>query len=90
MKFIDPTHPVYRPLWVRLVLVGGCVAWTAVEYYNGQQTWGLIFLVISSYAFAQLLLFYKPPEEQAEKPAEEKLAEEKPVEEKPAGDNREQ
>ena len=68
MKFIDPTHPVYRPLWVRLLIVGSCAAWTAVEYYNGQETWGLIFLIVSAYAFAQLILFYKPDE--ARKPEE--------------------
>ncbi|MDR6757615.1 hypothetical protein J2Y48_002912 [Mycoplana sp. BE70] len=74
MKFIDPAHPFYRPLWVRLLLVGLCAAWTAVEYYNGEQTWGLIFLVMTAYAFAQLLLFFKPataaetaPEEDGQK-----------------------
>ena len=60
MKFIDPDHPFYRPLWVRLLLVGLCAGWTAVEYYNGQHGWGLIFLIVTAYAFAQLLLFYKP------------------------------
>lgn len=60
MKLIDADHPFYRPLWVRLVLVGICVGWTAVEFYNGQQTWGLIFLAVAAYAFAQLILFYKP------------------------------
>ena len=61
MKFIDPEHPFYRPLWVRLLLVGFCGAWTALEFYNGQQTWGMIFLAVFAYAFAQLILFYKPP-----------------------------
>ena len=54
MKIIDPDHPFYRPLWVRLLIVGLCVGWTAVEYYNGEETWGII---------AQLLLFYKPKSE---------------------------
>lgn len=78
MKFIDPTHPVYRPLWVRLLIVGSCAAWTAVEYYNGQETWGLIFLVVSAYAFAQLILFYKPDEARMpeKKAPEEKASEE--------------
>ena len=70
MKFIDPTHPVYRPVWVRVLIVGICAALTEVEYYNGLETWGLIFLVITAYAFAQLLLFYKPAAP-AEKPPEE-------------------
>jgi hypothetical protein len=70
MKIIDTDHPIYRPLWVRLLLVGFCAAWTAFEYYNGQATWGLIFLVITAYAFAQLLLFYKPANSAGKRPDE--------------------
>ncbi|MCP8894070.1 hypothetical protein KYK29_03945 [Shinella daejeonensis] len=70
MKFIDPNHPFYRPLWVRLLLVGICSGWTAVEFYNGEQAWGTIFLIVAAYAFAQLLLFYKPSDGVA-KPEEE-------------------
>ncbi|MDX3927184.1 MAG: hypothetical protein QHC90_15455 [Shinella sp.] len=73
MKFIDPDHPFYRPLWIRLLLVGFCSAWTAFEFYNGEQMWGTIFLVVAAYAFAQLLLFYKPsdkPPETPKKPSE--------------------
>ena len=47
MKIIDPDHPFYRPLWVRLLIVGLCIGWTAVEYYNGEETWGIIFLVVT-------------------------------------------
>lgn len=60
MKFIDPDHPFYRPLWRRLLLVGACAAWTAVELYNGEQAWGTIFLIVTAYAFANLILFFKP------------------------------
>jgi hypothetical protein len=70
MKFIDPDHPFYRPLWVRLIIVVSCSAWTAVEFYNEEQMWGTIFLVVSAYAFAQLLLFYKPSETPAKAPEE--------------------
>ena len=31
-----------------------------MEYYNGEQTWGTIFLVVTAYAFANLILFFKP------------------------------
>ena len=65
MKIIDPDHPFYRPLWVRLLIVGLCIGWTAVEYYNGEETWGIIFLVVSAYVFAQLVLFFKPKSEAA-------------------------
>ncbi|MCJ8151881.1 MULTISPECIES: hypothetical protein [Shinella] len=60
MKIIDTDHPFYRPLWRRLLLVAVCAAWTAVEFYNNEQTWGTIFLVVTAYVFANLILFFKP------------------------------
>jgi hypothetical protein len=70
MKFIDPDHPFYRPLWRRLLLVGVCAAWTGVEFYNGEQTWGTVFLIVTAYAFANLILFFKPSDPAAKPPAE--------------------
>lgn len=66
MKFIDPDHPFYRPLWIRLLIVALCAVWTAVEFYSGQTMWATIFLVVTAYAGAALLIFYKP------KPVDEK------------------
>ncbi len=62
IKFIDPDHPFYRPLWIRLLIVALCAAWTAVEFYGGQMMWGTIFLVVTAYAGAALLVFYRPKE----------------------------
>lgn len=70
MKIIDTDHPFYRPLWRRLLLVAVCAAWTAVEFYNNEQAWGTIFLVVTAYVFANLILFFKPSTA-AEKSAEE-------------------
>lgn len=70
MKIIDTDHPFYRPLWRRLLLVAVCAAWTAVEFYNNEQTWGTIFLVVTAYVFANLILFFKPSAA-TEKSAEE-------------------
>jgi hypothetical protein len=60
LKFIDPDHPFYRPLWVRLLIVGFTAGWTAVEFINGQEIWGYIFLALAAYTGAALLVFYKP------------------------------
>ncbi|OLP59472.1 hypothetical protein BJF93_12265 [Xaviernesmea oryzae] len=60
IKLIDPDHPFYRPLWRRLLIVGACFAWTGVEFWNGEQTWGTIFLIISAYVVGALILFFKP------------------------------
>jgi len=70
MKIIDTDHPFYRPLWRRLLLVGVCAVWTGVEFYNNEQTWGTIFLVVTAYAFANLILFFKPSDPAAKPPEE--------------------
>ncbi|TCM58380.1 MULTISPECIES: hypothetical protein [unclassified Rhizobium] len=59
-KFIDPDHPFYRPLWRRLLIVGSCALWTAVEFWNGATTWGMIFLAVTAYTSATLIVFFKP------------------------------
>lgn len=66
MKFIDPDHPFYKPLWVRLLIVIFCSAWTAVEFYNGENTWGMIFLAVAAYTACVLIIFYKPKTETVE------------------------
>ncbi len=70
MKFIEPEHPFYRPLWRRVLLVAVCAGWTTVEFYNNQQVWGLIFLAVTAYAFSRLILFFEPADP-AVKPPEE-------------------
>jgi hypothetical protein len=66
MKFIDPDHPFYKPLWVRLLIVALCCVWTAVEFWNGADTWGMIFLAVSAYTACVLIIFFKPKAEVAE------------------------
>ncbi|OLP54323.1 hypothetical protein BJF92_15125 [Rhizobium rhizosphaerae] len=66
IKLIDPDHPFYRPLWRRVLIVAVCCAWTGLEFWNGSQAWGTMFLVVASYAFATLILFFKPKPPAAE------------------------
>lgn len=67
LKFIDPDHPFYRPLWIRLLIVLFCAVWTVVEFLGEQPLWGMIFLAVTAYASAALLIFYKPSEKGEEK-----------------------
>ncbi|CAN7322114.1 hypothetical protein IB277_12630 [Ensifer sp. ENS07] len=71
LKFIDPDHPFYRPLWIRLLIVGFCGVWTVVEFLGEQAMWGMIFLAVTAYASAALLVFYKPSEKGVEKAGDE-------------------
>ena len=64
-----------RLLLAAVVIVLFCAAWTGVEFYNGQATWGFIFLAAGAYAACSLIIFYKPkPIEEPEKTASEDAA----------------
>jgi hypothetical protein len=43
-----------------------CCLWTAVEFWNGANTWGMIFLAVSAYTACVLIIFFKPKAEVAE------------------------
>jgi len=60
MLFIDPNHPLYRPLWVRLLIVGVCLGWAAVEFSTGGPFWGVLVGGIGCYAAWALLLNFHP------------------------------
>lgn len=42
MQLIDPNHPAYRRLWVRIAIVAVCFAWATVEFVTGDPFWGVI------------------------------------------------
>lgn len=60
MLNIDTSHPLYRPLWVRLLIVGFCAAWAVIEFVNREFFWGTIVGGIGAYAAYELLLKFKP------------------------------
>ena len=49
-KFLDTTHPAFRPLWVRVLIVAICLGWAAVEFVTGSGLWGAVFLGLGVYA----------------------------------------
>ena len=68
MQIIDTNHPLYRPLWVRLLIVGFCAAWAVVEFINNEPFWATIVGGIAVYSAYVLLLTYKPPVPKPETP----------------------
>ncbi|MFK3780001.1 hypothetical protein [Agrobacterium sp. NPDC089420] len=60
MLNIDTSHPLYRPLWVRLLIVGFCAAWAIIEFVNREFFWGTIVGGVAAYAAYELLLKFKP------------------------------
>lgn len=67
MQLIDPQHPFYRPLWIRLLIVGFTTAWAIFEFMNGDAFWGTIVGGVAAYSTYMLLLTFKPapPEDAA-------------------------
>lgn len=49
-RFLDPAHPFFRPLWVRVAVVAFALGWAAVELYNGSPGWATLFGAAGLYA----------------------------------------
>ncbi len=68
-KFFDFNHPFYRPLWIRVLLVGLTGAWGAFEFWSGQSFWGAIFCGTSAICFYYLFIAFNPrdPDKEGER-----------------------
>lgn len=64
MLNIDTSHPIYRPLWVRLLIVGFCAGWAVIEFINHEIFWATVVGGVAAYAAYVLLITFKPPAEQ--------------------------
>jgi hypothetical protein len=49
-KFLDTSHPMFRPLWVRVLIVALCLGWAIVEFMTASPFWGTLFLGLGAYA----------------------------------------
>jgi hypothetical protein len=57
---IDLDHPIYRPLWARLLIVGVCLGWAGFEFWGGAPFWGVIVGGLGIYAAYKLFYeFYR-------------------------------
>ncbi len=76
MKFqiLDPTHPSFKPLWVRILCTVLPLAWAGVEYSNGATGWAMIFAATGLYAGYELLFMYDHTMKKAEAKAEAERA----------------
>jgi hypothetical protein len=50
MALLDPGHPFFRPLWVRVAVVGLALVWSVVELVFGAPGWAMIFAAAGLYA----------------------------------------
>lgn len=49
-KFLDTDHPMFRPLWVRVLVVALCLGWALFELIDGSPFWGVLFGALGVYA----------------------------------------
>lgn len=61
---MTPTHrdPWFAPLYRRIVVIGVCLGWLALEASAGERIWTWIALAVTGYAVWALLIAYRPPE----------------------------
>lgn len=62
MQIIDPKHPFYRPLYVRLLVVAVCALWFAVELVMGSPFFMVIMGALTVYT-AWVLIIRFPRED---------------------------
>lgn len=58
-------HPLYRPLWVRVLLVVLCFGWAVLEAMTASGFWSVLFGVVGVYLFWRLFLRW-PREDSAQ------------------------
>ncbi|MEX6507548.1 DUF3329 domain-containing protein [Jiella sp. M17.18] len=56
----EAEHPFYRPLWVRICLVGVLLAWTAIEWTSGEGFWGVLTTAAAVWAIWTFFVRYEP------------------------------
>ena len=54
----DFTHPFFRPLWRRLLVVAVALGWALNEAVGGNPGWAIIFGAIGVTALWRLLIVY--------------------------------
>jgi hypothetical protein len=69
MLNIDTSHPIYRPLWVRLLIVGFSAGWAILELVNHEIFWATLVGGVAVYSAYVLLFTFKPAPEKVEEPA---------------------
>ncbi|WP_049733794.1 hypothetical protein [Rhizobium ecuadorense] len=60
MQLIDPNHPAYRRLWVRVAIVAVCFGWAAFEIVGGDPFWAVLSAAAGAYSFYMLFWTFNP------------------------------
>lgn len=69
----DFSHPAFRPLWLRIVVVAVALGWAAFEALTGALVWAMVFGALGAAAAWGLLIAYEPPESDAPSNRKDKI-----------------
>lgn len=58
---VDPHHPFFRRLWVRILCVLLTLIWAVVEASSGAVFWAILFGAAGIYLFVALFVIRKDP-----------------------------
>ncbi|MQB42294.1 hypothetical protein [Rhizobium sp. ICMP 5592] len=86
MQLIDPNHPVYKPLWVRVLIVGVCLGWATIEAFGPEPFWAVIVGALGAYSAWMLLLNFNPQPPKTE--VENTVADDQDEDEEPADEKK--
>lgn len=53
-------HPMFRPLWVRILIVLICAGWGGVEFFNGTYFWCALFWGVGAYSAYRFFITFNP------------------------------
>jgi hypothetical protein len=56
----DLDNVFYRPLWIRLTITLGCIAWGLVEVAMGNSFWAILFLGIGLFTGYRFFVTFNP------------------------------
>ena len=59
----DNSHPWFRPLYRRVLIVALCFLWLVMETIADQPLWQIIAFAMLAYAIWAFLWKYEPPED---------------------------
>lgn len=65
-KSFDVQHPLFKPLWLRVLIIVFTFCWATFEYLNGNGLWALLFAACGAYLAHQWLWAWNPPKDDEE------------------------
>ena len=53
-------HPIFLPLWRRVLVTAGTAGWAGLELSMGNTVWALLFGAIAAYCACEFFIAFDP------------------------------